>query len=226
MDNLHNLKIPITVAYADDHIAVRKGIISYLHDLGGIKVILEANNGRELIEQLDKCTKRPDVCLIDIKMPEMNGFETVSIIKQKWADQKILILSTYTEDMYVIRMIRAGVNGFLSKACDPEEIKKALISIFRDGVYSSDLYVEKAMLSVRNPKLMIPNLSERERRFLILSCSDYTYAQIAQVMVCTAKSVEGYRDSLFKKLQIKNRASLVLFAIKSGIVPIDSSPIL
>jgi two-component system invasion response regulator UvrY len=215
----------VRVAYAEDHIAVRKGIISYIHDLGGVEVIIEADNGRELIEKIAGTSQMPDVCILDINMPAMNGFETIDVLRSKWPDMKTLILSTFVEELYVVRMIRAGVNGYLSKACDPLEIKEALISIHEKGNYYSDLFVEKIAVAIQDHKFKIPNFTERELCFLKHCCSDLTYTAIAQLMKSTPKSVEGYRDSLFKKLNVTSRVSLALFAVKAGIVPTETCPV-
>lgn len=214
----------VKVAYADDHTSVRKGIISYLHELGGIKVIIEAEDGGELIDKMEQSKIQPDVCIVDINMP-MNGFETVAVIREKWPGRKVLILSTYAEDMYVVRMIRAGANGYLSKACDPDEIKEAILSIHRNGHYYSDLYMEKSILAIQDKTIRVSDLTEKELTVLKLCCSEMTYSQIAQYMKCTSKSVEGYRDSLFRKLEVNSRVSLALFAVKMGLVLIDGAPI-
>lgn len=221
MDIAEKNKGAVTVAFAEDHISVRKGIISYLHDLGGVKVTIEAGNGRELLEKLEHSKKRPDVCMIDIVMPEMNGFETVVAIRQKWPDMKILILSTYSDDLYVVKMIRYGVNGYLNKSCSPDEIKNALIAIYQRGNYHSEFFIEKTAMAIQDHSMLIPRLSEKELQFLELCCTEMTYAKIAEVMKTTPKSVDGYRDSLFRKLNINNRISLVLFAIKTGIVTLE-----
>lgn len=209
----------VTVAYADDHKAVRKGIISYLHELGGVQVIIEAEDGQDLIAQLEQSPQQPDVCIIDINMPVMNGFETVAAIRKKWRDKKMLVLSTYDEDLYVLRIIRAGANGYLAKACDPDEIKQAILSIHEDGHYYSHLYMEKSMIAMQQDNTArLSNFTEREIAFLKHTCSDMTYAEIAQSMICSKKSVEGYRDNLFKKLNVNSRVSLAIFAIKTGLV--------
>lgn len=217
-------KKKITVAYADDHVAVRKAITSYLHDLGGIEVAIEADNGKELIEKIETGNVIPDVCIIDLKMPVLNGFETVPILRQKWKDIKILVLSTFMEEPYVVKMIRAGVNGYLSKSCDPEEIKAALLAIHIEGRYYSELFMENVALAIQQEQEKPTRISEKERVFLIHSCSDMSYAEIALKMKCTVKSVEGYRDNLFRKLGVNSRVSLVLYAIKSGLVPIENNP--
>lgn len=225
MDKLQKTSDPVTVAYAEDHTSVRKSIISYLHDLGGIKVVIDAASGIEFIEKMEASDSIPDVCLIDIRMPELNGFETIAAIKQKWKGIKTLVLSSYVEELYVLRMIRAGVNGYLSKACDPEEIKAAILSIHQNGIYYSDLFAEKLAVAVQNGHLKIADFTEKELVLLKYCCTDMTYVQIAQTMRTTPKSIEGYRDNLFRKLQVNSRVSLALFAVRSGIVPMESGPI-
>jgi len=216
---------PIMVAYAEDHTAVRKSIISYIHDLGDIRVFIEASNGRELIDQIDKSRKKPDICMIDIRMPGMNGFETISLLRQKWKRIKTLVLTTFMEEMYLLRMLRAGANGYLSKDCDPEAIKEALMTIHRNENYYPDTFTRKITSAIQANALKIPDFTEKERQFLKYCCSDLTYLQIAQVMRGTPKSIEGYRDSLFRKLQVNSRVRLALFAVQSGIVPLESCAI-
>ncbi len=216
---------PITVAYAEDHTAVRKSIISYMHSLGGVEVIIEASNGKELIEKIDQAPVKPDLCMTDIRMPLMNGFEAIAIIKQKWQNIKTLVLTAFAEEMYVVRMIRAGVNGYLCKDCDPEEIKQALISIYKTGIYYSELFARKIALALHNNEISMPDFTAREQDFLKHCCSDLTYIQIAHLMKGTPKSIEGYRDSLFKKLKINSRVILALFAVKTGTVPLESGPL-
>lgn len=220
-----NAENPVTVAYAEDHTAVRKSIISYIHGLGGIKVVIEAANGKELIEKIEKADVKPDLCIVDIRMPLMNGFEAISVIKQKWKEIKTLVLTAFAEEMYVLRMIRAGVNGYLSKDCDPEEIKEALLSIYRTGIYYSELFAQKIAIALHSKKINVPDFTDREQTFLKHCCTDLTYTQIAQIMKSTPKSVEGYRDSLFRKLKVNSRVSLALFAVQTGIVPLECGPI-
>lgn len=214
----------VTIAYAEDHVAVRKSIMTYLNKLGGIEVVAEANNGKELIEQIESRGALPDVCLIDLKMPVLNGFETVPILRQKWKDIKILVLSAFEEELYVVKMLRAGVNGYLSKSCEPEEIKKAILTINDEGRYYSELYLRHIALAAEHDRKQPAKFSEKERLFLIYSCSDLTYAEIARKMQCSLKSIEGYRDNLFKKLEVNSRISMVLYAIKSGLVPLENNP--
>lgn len=212
----------ITVAYADDHVAVRKGIASYLNVLGGIKVVIEASNGKELLEKIEEASEPPDVCILDLKMPVMNGFDVVPILKKRWKKLKILVLSTYIEELYVVRMIRAGVDGYLSKSCDPEEIKTALVSITSAGKYQSDLFMTGMNIIVDSTIEDVPKLTAKEKICLNYCCTELSYSQIAKAMNCTLKSVEGYRDQLFKKFRVNSRISLVLYVLRTGIVQLDN----
>lgn len=211
----------IKVAYAEDHAAMRESIAFYLQETSNIDVIIHAAHGKELLEKIEQSAVKPDICLLDINMPGMNGFETVAKLRNTKLDLKILILSTFTEDIYVVRMIRAGVNGYLSKSCSFEEIKKALLHLQEKGFYYSDFYMGKAATAARDDTYRFPDLTEKELQLLKYSCSEKTYAEISVSMNCTIKSVQGYRESLFRKLEVNSRVSLVLFAIRSGIVPID-----
>jgi len=211
----------MNIAYADDHKIVRKGIISFMNELGGINVVAEANNGRELIDNIIKSDIVPDVCILDISMPVMNGFDTIVELKKRWPNIKVLVLTIFQTDIYIIRMIMYGANGYLLKNCDPEEIKKALTTICNNGVYFSDSTARHFFNAVQNEEIKLPSLTAREMQVLHMCCSDLSYAQIAEKIGTTTRSVEGYRDSLFKKLKTGSRVSLAMFAVQFGLVPME-----
>lgn len=213
---------PILVAFAEDHLAVRKGIIAFIEKLGGLKIIIETSNGKALIEHIEKSNPLPDVCIIDIQMPVMNGFETVSILKSKWPQINVLILTAIIEELHAIRMIKLGANGYLLKNCRPEEIKQAVTAIHENGVYFNDFFAQKLFAAVQSKTVKLPHLSEMETRILKYTCTELTYGQIAKEMKTTITKVEGYRDNLHKKLGVKSRVGLALFAIRSGIVTMEN----
>jgi len=212
---------PIRIAYAEDHTIVRKGVIALLESLGGIVVDIEAENGKELISKIEMTGQLPDVCVLDIDMPVMNGFETLIYLKKKWPEIKTLVLTLYHEDLYIIKMIRNGANGYLVKRCSPHEIKKALQSICNNGYYYSEVANHQYFKLVNNKVIRLPNFTPKEIEVLRYSCTDLSYAEIGEKMKTTQRSVEGIRDSLFKKLDVHSRSSLVICAIKYGIVTID-----
>ena len=212
---------PIHIAYADDHLVVRKGIISLLNNLGGIEVDIEASNGKELIEQLVAAPCLPSICILDINMPVMDGFDTIIEIKKRWPKMKALVLTIFEAEHYIIRMIRYGANGYLLKTCDPAEIKCALIAIHQKGIYHSTLVPAHLTNLVKNNLIKQVNLTEKEMAVMKYCCSDLTYSDIGQKLGTTTRSVEGIRDSLFRKLQVASRVSLALYAVQFGLVPLE-----
>ena len=214
----------INIAYAEDQVATRKGIISLLENEGGLKVSIEADNGRQLITQLEKAKEVPDICILDIGMPELNGFDTLIELKKKWPKIKVLVLTIYCNDIYIIRMITNGANGYMLKTSHPLEIIEALHSIYKNGMYFSEVVTSYYFHAIQNKKLRVPEFTDKETQVLKYSCSDLSYEDIALKMHTTKRSVEGYRDSLFKKLNVNSRVSLVMFAIQFGLVPIETNP--
>jgi len=208
----------IHIAYVDDHVAVRKGIISFLNNLGGIKVDIEANNGKELISQLELAIKLPDIIIIDINMPVMDGFETMKVVKERWQHMKALILTAFETELYIIQMIKLGCNGYLLKECHPDDIKQALKNIYSYGYYYSDSASHELFLKVRKGEIKLPHFTEGENEFLHYCCSNLGYSQIAEKMNVTLKVIEGYRDRLCGKLHVNNRISLAMYAVQFGFV--------
>ena len=211
----------IHIAYADDHVVVRKGIIAILQSLGGIVVDADASNGRELIERLEALPRLPHICMLDINMPVMNGFDTIVALKKRWPALRILVLTIFETEHYIIRMIRNGANGYLLKSCDPDEIKRALTEIHQYGSYHSTQAPVHFTRAIQQNLIRLPSLTEKEATLLKYACTDLTYAEIAVKMKTTPRSVEGYRDSIFKKLQVSSRVGLALYAVQAGLVPLE-----
>jgi len=208
----------MNLAIIEDHNIVRKGIIKIVQNLGDFNFLIEADNGKDFIDKYEKIETKPEVCIIDIRMPEMDGFQTVQYIKEYYPKLKILILTTYDEEYYLIKMIKLGVNGYLLKNCNPEELKQALTSIFENSYYYNNIFSKRIKELVESNFLKLPAITDNEKSFLELCGEDLTYAQIAENLNKTQRSIEGYRDSLFRKFEINNRASLVLLAVKLGII--------
>lgn len=207
----------IHIAFADDHVASRVGIASFLQSLGGIYVDMQASHGKELIAQLKRCKQLPSICLLDVSMPVMNGLETLTEVKKRWPEMKFLIMSAFSSEHLVVPLIRRGAGGYLLKSCYPEEIKKALIAIHETGFYNSDFVTNHLR------KEPIP-LTDLEVAVLKGICSDENYAEIGKKLNKTGRSIEGHRDAMFKKFNVTSRIGLVLYAIQAGIVPIELLP--
>jgi two-component system, NarL family, invasion response regulator UvrY len=226
-------KETIDVAIVDDHNLFRKGLIKLINMVdreNKYNILFEAENGNDLIEKLRKQT--PDIILMDIDMPDMDGYEAVAWLRKYNPDISILVVSMFETKEAVVRMIRLGVKGYLSKDIDIEDMHKALDGIANKGFYYSDFISEVMVNAIQNNDLdMILSgsnetsefwneLSENEREFLKLACTELTYQQIADKMALSPKTIDGYREGLFRKLKIKNRVALVIYAIKNGLVKI------
>jgi len=206
----------IKVALVDDHILLRNGLRGLIDSFNNCTVLYEANNGRDFINKL-KAEQIPDIVLMDINMPEMDGYETTLWVKNNHPEIKVLSLSMYDNENAIIRMLRAGVKGYILKDCDPSELEYAINSIMTSGFYYTENVTGK-LVSIVSKKDSDDELNEREIAFLKLVCSELTYKEIADKMYKGVRTIDGYRDALFEKLNVKTRIGLVLYAIKNGIV--------
>ncbi|SRR5258706_227250 len=224
-------KSPIKIAVVDDHNLFRKGLIKLIN-LGDTHsrytILFEAENGFDLKEKLNK-TLLPDIILMDIDMPDMDGYETVDWLHKYHPDISILVVSMFETEEAIIRMIRMGVKGYLSKDIEVEDMHLALEAIANKGFYYSD-FVSGVMannlqiheFSENNSIGNEPwsNLSENEREFLKFACTELTYQQIADKMNLSPKTIDGYRETLFHRFKVKSRVSLAMYAVKNGLVKI------
>lgn len=208
---------PIKVAIAEDHTVMRKGIVSLINSFGDFNVVIDAVNGKELIEWLNISKTLPDVCILDVNMPVMNGYETASYIRQQWSDMKILALSMINEEFSVVRMLRSGANGYIVKDCNPIELRNALIGVYKDSFYHSELVTSKLIYDLFKKDNPVNNISDKEMEFLSYCCTDLTYKEIAERMHVSPRTVDDYRDSVFRKLKIKSRTALAIFSIRMGL---------
>ena len=211
----------INIALADDHAILRKGVAEILSKFENFAVSIEAANGKELIVKLNSAATLPDVCIVDINMPEMNGYETAAAIKKNWPEIKILALSMYDTELNIIKMLRNGANGYILKDSDPEELRIAILEVYKNGFYHSDIVTGRMLHILHDPdgKINI-ELNDRETQFLAFCCTELTYKEIADQMFLSPRTIDGYRESLFKKLNITRRTGLAMYAIKAGVVQV------
>lgn len=208
------------VSLVDDHNMIRNGLASIVNSFDGYKVLFEASNGEDFIDKV-KTNTAPDIVLMDIRMPAMNGYETAKWISDNVPDTKVLALSAMDDEISIIRMLRCGAKGYVLKDSDPPVLKEALNSLRDNGIYINELVSNKIFHYVQNNKGNeggTSSFSEREMTFLKLICTEKTYKEIAAEMKVSPRTVDGYRDALFEKLGVSSRTGLILFAIKSGIV--------
>lgn len=211
------------IALVDDHTLLRNGLAALVNSFDGYSVLFEAANGKEFIQQLKKFPP-PDIVLLDITMPEMNGLETAEWMKKHLPTSKILVLSVMDIDTMIISMLKRGARGYILKDSKPAIFKEALDSIRDTGFYMNELVSNKMLNYVTqndekaNEEIsLISQLTENELTFLQLACTEMTYKEIAQKMELSPRTIDGYRDELLKKLKVQTRIGLVIFAIKHGL---------
>ncbi|HTN16100.1 MAG TPA: response regulator transcription factor [Chitinophagaceae bacterium] len=213
----------IKLALADDHNLFRKGVEELIDDFDNMEVLFSACNGRDLVHQLSVARELPDVCLLDINMPELNGFETARQIKETWPGIHILAVSVYDSEFNIIGMLKAGAGGYILKDAQPDILRQAIETLYTKGFYHSELVTGKVLRQIiARPKEVMPSeLTQNEIQFLKLSCSEMTYKEIADKMGISHRTIDGYRDQLFAKLNIKSRTGLVLYTLKTGIALLE-----
>lgn len=215
----------IRLAIADDHKIFRNGLKATLEDCPDFDLLLEAGNGKQLIGQL--ATVTPDVILMDIKMPEMDGIQTTAYVKQFYPNIKVLALSMFNEDKYIVNMMKAGASGYLLKNAEPEEIIEAISTVFyRDYYFNEHLSITLIKQLAGNPNTAsagqsLSDFNEREIEVLKLVCQECSNQEIADKICLSVRTVEGYRARLFEKTKSKNLVGLVIFAIKTGIINVS-----
>ena len=212
-----------SVALVDDHVLLRNGLANIIRNFQSHDILFEADNGRQCVARLE-AGLIPSIVLLDINMPEMDGYSTAMVIKSRFPQVKVLALSMYDSENSIIRMLRSGARGYILKDSDPGELQQALKDVQERGYYHSEMVTVKLMRLVNdldNPEGQLQqmiHLNEREIEFLKLSCTELTYKEIADRMGVSPRTVDGYRDMLFEKLPVKTRVGLVLYAIRSGLV--------
>jgi DNA-binding NarL/FixJ family response regulator len=202
------INVKPSIALVDDHALLRSGLAGLIRSFGLYDVLFEACGGLDLIRQLQH-SRRPDVILLDISMPDMDGCETAGWLKNHYPDISILALSMYDTESSIVRMLRNGAKGYVLKDSAPDELQLALESVVKKGYYAGHHC---------RPMLV---LNERELEFMRLVCTEWTYKEIADRMYLSPRTIDGYRDALFEKLNVRTRVGLAMFAVRSGIVNVD-----
>ncbi|HYD22296.1 MAG TPA: response regulator transcription factor [Flavipsychrobacter sp.] len=209
-------KIP--VAIADDHALVVAGLAALIESFDNYTVVIRAINGKDLLDQIQNTGELPEICIIDIGMPVMNGYDTVAEIQKKWPTIRCMALSMLENEYCVLKMINNGACGYLLKGDNSTQLKKALDTIYENRAYHSDLLSNKLFQSIIQHRHQIPELTAREEQLLLHICTDLSYAEIGKEIKLSTRTVEVTRDSLFRKFHVNSRASLALFAVRLGII--------
>ena len=211
----------IKVALADDHILLRDALATLINSFENCQVVFTASNGREIMEKI-ATHQIPNIIILDLNMPLMDGYETTSWLHKHYPQVHTLMLTMYDTDHALIRLLQAGVKGFLKKDIHPDELKFALRSVMESGYYYSHTVTGKLVnlfrSTLEDANSKKNQLTDQEVEFMKLCCSESTYKEIATAMDLSPRNVDALRDQLFLKLDVKSRIGLAMFAIRHGII--------
>ena len=219
------MKEIIKLGLVEDHVLLRNGLAELLTILG-YEVILQCDNGKDLVETLDR-DNLPDIILMDIHMPIMDGFDTALWVTENYPMVRVLALSMHDDEPTIVRMIKNGTRGYILKDSSPKELQQSINAVMTKGFYYSERVTGRLIHSIRDLEEKkgdtknLLQLSEREIEFLKYVSTEMTYRQIAGQMHLSPRTIDGYREALFEKLNAKSRIGLVLYAIKKRIVQMN-----
>lgn len=207
----------ITIAYAEDQDGFRESVREYLESRG-IKVVFDSADGSELITFLKQCYRLPDLCILDISMPNMDGHSLLKAIRKSWRHMPCLIYSMHEAEPAILKALSLGANGYLSKQMRFADLYDAIQEVVTNGVVYTKYADAEKFRRLKDENIKIPLITEREREFLRHVVTELPYAEIARAMNVTRKTVEGYRERCFEKLQVKTRTGLAMTAVRLGII--------
>ncbi len=215
----------IHVAIAEDQRLFRECLVSLLNGFDGVNVNLEAANGKELLEKLYVTAPVPQVVLLDLTMPEMNGLDTTRQLKKLFPEMKIIILSVHSEERHIVHMVGEGVNGYLVKNSELSEVVQAVQAVHEKGFYFNESVLRAIHTGMGNKheKSYNPNspLTAREKEILELICQECTTPEIAEKLFLSVRTVDGHRNNLLEKTGARNTAGLVIYALRHDLFKFD-----
>lgn len=211
-----------TVAIVDDHRLLAQALADLVNRLDAYSVLFCAENGLDLLQKMPE-SGVPDIVLLDVNMPGMNGTDTATALRDQYPSVRVLALSMLDDEQTVVQMMQNGARGYLLKGCRPDELLQALNDVRDRGMYSTDFLTQQLLTKLKHPVQPDPQkldyqLNDRERTFVKYACSELTYAEIADKMCVSTRTVDGYRESVFEKLNVHTRVGLALLAMRTGMV--------
>lgn len=206
-----------TIAIVDDHILIAQAIKGIIANFEDFETICECENGQELIDKINTYNVLPDIVLLDISMPVMDGFQTADWLQKNHPEVLVMVLSMQNDEQSVIKMVKNGAKSYLLKNSHPRELESALLKLVENGFYYPE-WASKIIFSSINKTSneALSKLTDREKEFLKYTITEKSYKEIAELMFCSPRTVESYRDNLFEKLNLKSRVGLAVYAIKNG----------
>lgn len=214
----------IQIALADDEALFRRGMRLILEDYDDLLVVLEAENGQDLLDKLRISPDLPDVLLLDLKMPVMSGIEVAKIIREQFPSIHFIVLSSHVNKPFILNMIEIGAASYLGKNAHPDGVVETIRSVVEKGFCYNQAVMEvirenlTGKISVKEPAGFDPNITSREKEILELICAQYTTPEIAEKLFISTRTVDGHRNNLLSKLGCRNTAGLVVYAIQHNLV--------
>lgn len=205
-----------TVVIVEDYVLLSQALASLVNSFDDFEVLYNCNSGKELLKRLKKSPVRPDIVLMDTHNSESDRIETTAILNSNWPSISVVALSVENKDETVLKMIEAGAKGYILKQVSKTTLEKALLEVMEFGYFHNRSLSRILMNSITNPKKKI-SLKDIEKKFIQYSCTEMTYKEIADKMCKSPKTIDGYRNRLFEKLNLKNRTGLVIYAIKNNL---------
>lgn len=215
----------ITLLLADDHAVVRSGLRMLLDAQPDMEIVGEAEDGRQTVKLVG--TLRPDIVLMDVQMPDMNGIEATQIIKSRYPDTAVLALTMYEDDQYFFEMLKAGASGYVPKRAAPNDLVSAIHAVYRGEVFLFPTLASRLVQDYLNrvedgdQPLIYDDLTPREREVLTLIAEGLTNAEIGEQLVISVKTVDRHRENIMQKLNLHSRIDLVKYAIKKGLIELE-----
>ncbi|WP_378182797.1 response regulator [Aquimarina sp. SS2-1] len=206
-----------SVVIVENHTLLSQALSDLINGFSRCKVLYTCRNGEELITRFKNKKNIPEIVLLDINLPRMNGIETTSMLNKEFPKVKVLALSTERNTKTILRVLKAGAKGYLPKDTEKSILEKALIEVQETGFYHTKDVTSLLLQSLYAEKENNRVLKEREIEFVKQACTEKTYKEIASDMCLSPKTIEGYRDAVFEKLNLKNRTAMVLYAIRNDI---------
>lgn len=206
-----------SVVVVDDHILLSQAIGGLVEGFEEFTVLYTCKHGQELLEKFKNPKNIPDIVLMDVNMPILNGIETTAQLHEKYPQVKVLALSIEEDESVILKMLRAGAKGYLMKDVKKSELRNALLEVVEKGFHHTNTVTKVLVDSLSEKENPHTALKEREIEFIKHACTEKTYREIADEMFLSPKTIEGYRNAIFEKLNLRNRTGLVIYAIRNKI---------
>lgn len=210
----------VTIGIADDQQLFLKSLATLINTFNRFNTVLDALNGEDLLKKLERAEEKPEIILLDVNMPNVDGLHAAKEISTRYPGIKLIALSMNDDDTTIISMLKAGCCAYLIKDIHPNELEKALEEVSQKGYYNADaVNINFRRLLLRGDTNEV-KISDRELAFLKLACTDLTYKQIASQMSLAERTIDGYRESLFEKLNVQSRVGMAMEAIRRKLVTV------